>query len=282
LAKYDQSIPPFTPDNGSWLSLDEVESPTSVETMARGGPESAQTALNSLLLATQRALDGRFHAVVTAPVNKQAILKAGVRFIGQTEFIAEICGVERFAMMLLGHDERNRWLRVALATTHLPLSLVPTHLSAATVRQAIALAAEACQQLALPRQRIAVCGLNPHAGEGGTMGTEELTIIGPAIYSAANEGIDVSGPWPADTVFYQALKGDYDAVVAMYHDQGLGPLKTVAFDTGVNWTLGLPFPRTSPDHGTAYDIAGRGMANPASMECAIRLALDLAGRNPRD
>jgi 4-hydroxythreonine-4-phosphate dehydrogenase len=130
--------------------------------------------------------------------------------------------------------------------------------------------------LGLPRSRIAVCGLNPHAGEGGEFGDEEITIITPAVEAARQKGIDVAGPLAADALFYYAYRGDYDAVVAMYHDQGLVPLKMVAFESGVNWTLGLPFVRTSPDHGTAYDIAGRGKANPSSMRAAIRLAKQLA------
>jgi len=138
------------------------------------------------------------------------------------------------------------------------------------------LAEAACRDLGLTRQRVAVCGLNPHAGEGGEFGNEEITIITPAVEAARRKGMDVVGPLPADTLFYYAYRGDYDAVVAMYHGQGLGPLKMVAFEHGVNWTLGLPFIRTSPDHGTGYDIAGHGNANPSSMLAAIRLAKQLA------
>jgi len=141
---------------------------------------------------------------------------------------------------------------------------------------AIELAAQSCRDLGLPRARIAVAGLNPHAGEGGEFGDEEIKVIAPTILAAKKNGFDVTGPLSGDTVFHYALCGDYDAVVAMYHDQGLAPLKAVAFDTGVNWTLGLPFIRTSPDHGTAYDIAGKGIANPSSMIAAIRLAKQLA------
>jgi 4-hydroxythreonine-4-phosphate dehydrogenase len=140
----------------------------------------------------------------------------------------------------------------------------------------IELAAQACRDLGLPRARVAVCGLNPHAGEGGELGDEEQRIIGPVVLGLQRRQLDVVGPMSADTLFYRAYKGDFDAVVAMYHDQGLAPLKMVAFDTGVNWTLGLPFIRTSPDHGTAYDIAGQGVADPSSMIAAIRLAKQLA------
>jgi len=178
--------------------------------------------------------------------------------------------------MLLGQDEHDRWLRVTLVTTHAPLKMVPEQITRPKVELAIELAAQSCRDLGLSRARIAVCGLNPHAGEGGQMGGEEQEIIGPAAAAARRRGIDVSGPLSGDTVFYHALRGDYDVVVAMYHDQGLAPLKAVAFDTGVNWTLGLPFIRTSPDHGTAYNIAGQGVANPRSMIAALRLAKQLA------
>jgi 4-hydroxythreonine-4-phosphate dehydrogenase len=149
-------------------------------------------------------------------------------------------------------------------------------LSASKIELVIELTAQACRDLGLPRARIGVCGLNPHAGEGGQIGTEEQTIISPAVRAAQRRQIDAVGPLSGDALFYYAYRGDYDAVVAMYHDQGLAPLKTVAFEQGVNWTLGLPFVRTSPDHGTAYDIAGQGKANPSSMLAAIRLAKRLA------
>ena len=185
-------------------------------------------------------------------------------------------------MMLLGQDDRGRWLRVALATTHVPMKSVSEHLTQEKILTVIELAAQACRDLSLPRARVAVCGLNPHAGEGGHIGTEEQTTITPAVKAARQKGIDVVGPLSADALFYYAYRGDYDAVVAMYHDQGLAPLKMVAFEQGVNWTLGLPFIRTSPDHGTAYDIAGQGKANPSSMLAAINLAKQLAVKPPMD
>jgi len=159
---------------------------------------------------------------------------------------------------------------------HLALRAVPTELSPEKILLAIQRAAEACRMLGLLRARVAVCGLNPHCGEGGEFGDEEPRLVTPAVTAAQAAGLDAVGPLSGDTVFHQALQGEFDAVVAMYHDQGLAPLKTVAFDTGVNWTLGLPFIRTSPDHGTAFDIAGKGLANPASMRAAIRLAQQLA------
>jgi 4-hydroxythreonine-4-phosphate dehydrogenase len=222
-----------------------------------------------------RCLRGELAGLVTAPVNKEAIVRAGVAFIGQTEMLSQLAGTERTAMMLLGQDDRGRWLRVTLATTHFPLKLVSENLTQPKIELAIELAAQACHDLGLPRARIAVCGLNPHAGEGGQMGTEEQTTIGPAVQAAQHRRLDAVGPLSADALFYYAYRGDYDAVVAMYHDQGLAPLKMVAFEQGVNWTLGLPFIRTSPDHGTAYDIAGQGRANPSSMLAALRLAKQL-------
>jgi 4-hydroxythreonine-4-phosphate dehydrogenase len=216
--------------------------------------------------------------LVTAPVNKEAIIKLGKPFIGQTEYLSELAGADRTAMMLLGADDRGRWLRVALVTTHLPLRRVADSITEAKVELAIELAARACEDLDLPRAKVAVCGLNPHAGEGGKTGTEEITVISPAVTNMRNRGIDVEGPFAADTIFYYVFRGDYDAVVAMYHDQGLVPLKMIGFDSGVNWTLGLPFIRTSPDHGTAYNIAGQGKANPASMIAAIHLAKRLAAK----
>jgi 4-hydroxythreonine-4-phosphate dehydrogenase len=225
-----------------------------------------------------RCLRHEIDALVTAPVSKEAIVRSGQAFIGQTEFLSQIAHTERTTMMLLGHDDRGRWLRVALVTTHLPLKFIPQHITKEKVEQTIEQTAQACRDLGLPRARVVVCGLNPHAGEGGQMGDEEQTVIRPAVFASQKRGLDVVGPLSGDTVFHQALRGDYDAVVAMYHDQGLAPLKTVAFDTGVNWTLGLPFIRTSPDHGTAYDIAGQGVANPSSMIAAIRLAKQLAAQ----
>jgi 4-hydroxythreonine-4-phosphate dehydrogenase len=246
-----------------------------------GSVEAARAAVAWLTDGAQRCLKKETDALVTAPLNKHAVVRSGLPFVGQTEFLSELAGEKRTAMMLLGDDDRGRWLRVAVATTHLPLKLVSSRLSSEKITLAIELAAQACRDLGLPRQRVAVCGLNPHAGEGGEFGDEEITIIQPAVDAVRKKGVDAVGPLPADTVFHYAYRGDYDAVVAMYHDQGLGPLKMVAFEHGVNWTLGLPFIRTSPDHGTAYDIAGQGKADPSSMIAAIRLAKRLARNRPK-
>jgi 4-hydroxythreonine-4-phosphate dehydrogenase len=221
-------------------------------------------------------MSGELRALVTAPVNKEAILRAGHSFVGQTEYLSDLAGTSRTAMMLLGDDAQGRPLRVVLVTTHLPLRDVPGALSVGKVELAIELAAMACQQLDLPQARVGVCGLNPHAGEGGLLGTEEQTVIAPAITSMRTRGFQVTGPCAADTLMHQAFRGDYDVVVAMYHDQGLAPLKLIAFDRGVNWTVGLPFIRTSPDHGTAYDLVGRGVADPSSFCAALQLARQLA------
>jgi 4-phospho-D-threonate 3-dehydrogenase / 4-phospho-D-erythronate 3-dehydrogenase len=243
-----------------------------------GHPAAAAAALSALEEGAKLCLHGQLDALVTAPVNKEAILRTGRAFVGQTEFLSELAHTPRTAMMLLGADDRGRWLRVALATTHVPIRRVAEEVTQPRIERAIELAAQACRDLDLPRARVAVCGLNPHAGEGGQLGTEEQTTIVPAVEAARRQGCDVVGPLAADTLFYQAYRGDFDAVVAMYHDQGLGPLKMIGFETGVNWTLGLPFIRTSPDHGTAYDLVGRGVADPASMAAAIGLAQRLAGR----
>jgi 4-hydroxythreonine-4-phosphate dehydrogenase len=243
-----------------------------------GSPAAARAAVAWLADGAQRCLRHETDALVTAPVNKEAIVRSGQPFIGQTEFLSQLAGANRTVMMLLGDDDRGRWLRVALATTHVPLKLVSQQLSAQKIQLAIERAAQACHDLGLPRRRVGVCGLNPHAGEGGEFGREEIDLIQPAVEAMQRKGLDASGPLPADTLFYLAYRGDFDAVVAMYHDQGLGPLKMVAFENGVNWTLGLPFIRTSPDHGTAYDIAGQGKASPSSMRAAIRLAKQLARR----
>jgi 4-hydroxythreonine-4-phosphate dehydrogenase len=214
---------------------------------------------------------GILDAMVTAPISKEGFARAGIDVPGHTELLADLTRTRRFAMMLFGGC-----LRVTLVTRHVPLRRVPAMLTRPRIRQAIELTHAALPWLGVARSRIAVCGLNPHAGDGGTIGTEEQTVIAPVIRSLRRKHLDVLGPVPADTVFHEAHRGDYDAVVAMYHDQGLGPLKMLAFDTGVNLTLGLPIVRTSPDHGTAFAIAGTGTAREGSMLEAIKTAHRLA------
>jgi 4-hydroxythreonine-4-phosphate dehydrogenase len=245
------------------------------------GREAAEAALGWLREGAQQCLAGKLDGIVTAPLSKEAVLRTGREFTGQTEYLTELAGKPQTAMMLLGQDERDRWLRVTLATTHVPIRDLAATITGDGIERTVRLAVQACRQLRLPTSRIAVCGLNPHAGEGGFMGDEEVKLIAPTLERLRSEGLDVSGPLSGDIVFRAAIQGDYDVVVAMYHDQGLAPLKLVAFDTGVNWTVGLPFVRTSPDHGPAYDIAGQGIANPSSMRAAIRLARQLASPDLR-
>ncbi len=241
-----------------------------------GSPAAARAAVAYLRKAASLCLCSELDAMVTAPVNKESIIRSGEKFIGQTELLSELAGTSRTVMMLLGADDRDRWLRVALATTHIPISQVAGSITREKVELAIELAAAACRDLGLARNRVAVCGLNPHAGEGGKIGTEEIDVIRPAVDSMKSRGFNVAGPFAADSLFHYVFRGDYEAVVAMYHDQGLVPLKMIGFERGINWTLGLPFIRTSPDHGTAYDIAGLDQADPSSMRAAIQLAEKLA------
>lgn len=214
---------------------------------------------------------GILDALVTAPISKEGFARAGIDVPGHTELLAELTRTRRFGMMLIGGN-----LRVVLVTRHVPLHRVPKLLTRPRLREAIELTHEALPWLGASSRRIAVCGLNPHAGDGGTIGREEKTTIAPVIRALQRKGLDVIGPVPADTVFHQAIHGAFDAVVAMYHDQGLAPLKMLAFDEGVNVTLGLPIVRTSPDHGTAFEIAGKGVAREHSMVEAIRTARRLA------
>lgn len=218
-------------------------------------------------------------ALVTGPISKEAWAMAGHRtFPGHTELLAARAGTDEYGMMFVGPG-----LRVILATAHVPLARVAGLLTVERVLRAIRLGAAACERLGIARPRVGVCGLNPHAGEGGLLGSEDAAVIATAIAAARQAGIDASGPWPGDTVFGAAIApprgpGKFDVVVAMYHDQGLAPVKTVARDETVNVTVGLPFVRTSPDHGTAFDIAGRGVAHAGSMRAAIELALQMLRR----
>ena len=230
---------------------------------AEGGMASAAYIRKAVELAVNKQVD----AIVTAPISKEALKMAGLNWPGHTEMIAELTGTKDYAMMLAGGP-----LRVILVTIHTSLRNVPELVTKEKVLKTIRLAKKACTMLGIQHPIIAVAGLNPHAGEAGLFGDEEIREIIPAIEAAAIEGIVASGPFPPDTVFHKAYKGGVDMVVCMYHDQGLIPLKMIAFDKGVNVTIGLPIIRTSPDHGTAYDIAWSGQADPSSMIEALRLA----------
>jgi 4-hydroxythreonine-4-phosphate dehydrogenase len=259
------------------VSLWEPVLPTPLETHPGTIDPAASLAAHCWITAAIDAcLQGRLQGMVTAPISKEGFARAGLRTPGHTELLAERTGAARFAMLLVGGG-----LRVVLATRHIPLRDVADALQPKVVREAIEIAGEALPWLGMESGRIAVCGLNPHAGDGGALGIEDEAIIRPVIQALSRCGLSIVGPLPADTVFYEAIHGAYDVVVAMYHDQGLGPLKTLAFDEGVNITLGLPIVRTSPDHGTAFGISGRGVARPTSMVNAIHWARTLALRpNP--
>jgi len=237
-------------------------------------PASAQAAAAALEESVALALRGEIQAVVTGPIHKARMYEVGFQFPGQTEFFASRCGVQNFAMLLTGGR-----LTVALVTTHIPLRGVAGALRQDEIVRVGLLLADFLQRRGLAHPRIAVAGLNPHAGESGALGREELDIITPAVAElrgALSARAAVAGPFSPDTIFYHAANGEWDGVLCMYHDQGLIPLKLHAFHQGVNVTLGLPFPRTSPDHGTAFEIAGKGIARPDSMIAAINLAVGLA------
>jgi len=234
--------------------------------------DAGRAAYGAIVAAVEDAMAGVVDAVATAPINKAAFALADLPWRGHTELLAHLTGAPAVAMMF--HSDA---LRVVLATIHEPLASVPRLLTRATVERVIRLAARELPRFGVSRPRLAVCGLNPHAGEGGVLGDEEQRVIQPAIAACAGEGIDVAGPFPADTLFVRASRGEFDAVVACYHDQGLIPVKLLAFGRSVNVTLGLPIIRTSVDHGTAFDIAGRNAADPGSMIEAVRLAAKLAG-----
>ena len=236
--------------------------------------ETARAAATALEEAVTLARRGELNAIVTGPVHKARMYEAGFKFPGQTEFFAERCGIKNFAMCLTGGR-----ITIALATIHLPLSKVSTALKQSEIVRIGLLLAEFLRSRSKNPPRIAVAGLNPHAGESGKFGREEIDVIAPAVEelnrsSITNHQSLFSGPHSPDTVFHRAIEGEFDAVLCMYHDQGLIPLKLHAFHTGVNVTLGLPFPRTSPDHGTAFEIAGKEIARPDSMIAAIKLAVE--------
>jgi 4-hydroxythreonine-4-phosphate dehydrogenase len=233
--------------------------------------EAGRAAYDAIVRATGDAQRGVVGAVATAPINKEAFRLAGLPWSGHTDLLAHLTGAAHVAMMFYSDE-----LRVVLATVHVALADVPRLLTRDVVEQTIELAARELPRYGFAAPRLAVAGLNPHAGEHGLFGVEERTVIEPAVACCRAKGVDVSGPFPADTLFVRARRGEFDAVVACYHDQGLIPVKLVAFGRAVNVTLGLPIVRTSVDHGTAFDIAGKGVADPESMVTAVLLAARLA------
>jgi 4-hydroxythreonine-4-phosphate dehydrogenase len=252
--------------------LETAHSPAVVH--GRPDPKNAGAVISAIAVGARNALSGKAAALVTAPIHKAALSEAGFPFPGHTEYLADLTRAKRAVMMLAGPD-----LRVVPMTIHVPLAQVPKALDTAAIVETgeIVLAALA-RDFGIEKPRLVVAGLNPHAGEEGTMGREDRTIIAPAVKKLRALGHDVTGPLSADTLFHADARAKYDAALCMYHDQALIPIKTLNFWNGVNVTLGLPIVRTSPDHGTALDIAGRGVANPESMIAAIEMAAAIADR----
>ncbi len=244
-----------------------------IEHFQRGrvSADAGRAAYEAIVTATSDARAGRIDAIATAPINKEAFAAAGIPWRGHTDLLAHLTGSPRVAMMFYAEA-----LRVVLATVHIPIAEVPRALTRDVIEGTVELAARELPRFDIAHPRLAVAGLNPHAGEHGVIGTEDDDVIAPAVAALCGKGINVAGPFPADTIFVRAMRGEFDAVIACYHDQGLIPIKLVAFGQAVNVTLGLPIVRTSVDHGTAFDIAGKGIADPASMIEAIRLAARLA------
>jgi 4-hydroxythreonine-4-phosphate dehydrogenase len=232
--------------------------------------EAGRSAYETIVRAVRDAQDGTVHAIATAPVNKLAFAQAGLPWKGHTDLLAHLTGTSRAAMMFWSAP-----LKVVLATVHMPLAEVPHALTRELLDDIITLTSRELPLFGLAAPRLAMAGLNPHAGEGGVLGDEEQRVIGPAVEAARGRGINIAGPFPGDTVFVRAARGEFDCVVACYHDQGLIPVKLAAFGRAVNVTLGLPIVRTSVDHGTAFDIAGQGKADASSMIEAVVLAAQL-------
>lgn len=290
-----QTVPFFWIGDPSHLpkssTISEIEDPSEAAEAAKSGipvlihefpyaahagkpsPGNAKATVEVIERAVDLASKGQASAICTAPISKRELVEhAGFSFPGHTEFLAHLAGVGRVVMMLAAEE-----LKVVPATIHIPLAEVPRLLTAELLEETIAITVQALQtDFGIDAPRIAVAGLNPHAGEGGVLGSEEVSWITPLCERLRSQGLQLTGPLPADTMFHAGARAKYDAAVAMYHDQALIPIKTLAFDRGVNVTLGLPFVRTSPDHGTAFDIAGKNQANPRSLIEALRLAHQMA------
>ncbi|MEC7107847.1 MAG: 4-hydroxythreonine-4-phosphate dehydrogenase PdxA [Verrucomicrobiota bacterium] len=238
--------------------------------------DASHLAYNAIDSGITSCLSNKIDALVTSPISKNGFKKANINFPGHTEILGKMTKSSNFGMMLIGGG-----LRVMLVTRHIPLSNVAKSITYKKIKDAIDLSKEGLEWLGVINGKIGVCGLNPHAGDGGALGKEEIEIINPVINSYKNKNLNISGTHSADTIFFDAKNGKYECVIAMYHDQGLGPLKTIGFDEGVNLTLGLPIIRTSPDHGTAFNLAGKNQASPLSMINAIKIAIELARKkNP--
>jgi 4-hydroxythreonine-4-phosphate dehydrogenase len=236
--------------------------------------EAGRAAYDTIVRAVQAARAGEVAAIATAPISKLALARAGLPWKGHTDLLAHLCDASPVAMLFYAPK-----LIVVLATVHVPLADVPKLLTQAGLVETILLTARWLPRFGHLRPRLAVAGLNPHAGEDGILGSEDEAVIRPAVAEASRHDVQVSGPWPADTIFVRASRGEFDAVIACYHDQGLIPVKLLAFGQAVNVTIGLPIIRTSVDHGTAFDIAGKNVADPGSMIEAVRLAARLAGNS---
>lgn len=277
--------PRHLPAGTSWREVAEGECPADgpmavlPQELASPAPPGQPVAANAagVVAVIERAVRlvqaGRAAAICTSPINKKALQAgAGFAFPGHTEFLAHLAGVDRVVMMLACPE-----LRVVPTTIHIALSDVPAALTEELLETTIRVTHDGLiRDFGIPAPRIAVAGLNPHAGEGGAMGWEEDRMIRPLIARLQGDGMAITGPWPADTMFHAAARAKYDVAICAYHDQALIPIKTIDFAGGVNVTLGLPFVRTSPDHGTAYDISGRGVADPTSLIAALRMARDMA------
>lgn len=233
----------------------------------RSTKEAGRASYDSVVAATKAVINGKYDAIVTAPVSKESVNLAGIKFQGHTELVAELCSIENFCMM-----QSDGPLRVAFASCHVPLMEVKANLNSERILETILLLNDAAKADGVETPQIAIAGVNPHAGEGGYMGTEEIEMVIPAMKEAGDRGVKVHGPFPADTLFVESIRTKFDGIVSMYHDQGHIPFKMLAFDRGVNSTLGLPIIRTSVDHGTAFDIAWKGIADTGSLVAALKTA----------
>ncbi|HYB95018.1 MAG TPA: 4-hydroxythreonine-4-phosphate dehydrogenase PdxA [Vicinamibacterales bacterium] len=252
------------------------EPPNSAVVPGQVSAAAGEAAFTTIVRAVEAARRGDIDGIATAPINKLAFAKAGLPWKGHTDLLAHLCGTDQVAMMF-----HSAPLKVVLLTVHVPLQQVASLLSGELVDRTIALTVAAMARFGMPAPRLALAGLNPHAGEGGVIGSEDDRVLAPAVARARQAGVNIDGPIPGDTVFVRASRGEFDCVIACYHDQGLIPVKLLAFGHAVNVTIGLPIIRTSVDHGTAFDIAGKGIADPGSMIAAVKLAAALASRSIR-